>query len=803
MDSFDLLGEDAPRDHARDHTDQDDGGLPLGRLESFLADLRNEPEWRAESDKQADYYDGNQLDAATLEALREHDLGPLQDNLIKPTIDSVLGIEVKTRTDWTATADDEEHADLALVISAKLKEVERETRADRAIADAYAGQLKAGFAAVEVSRNSNPHDYPYRVNYIHRREIFWDFRSQKPDWSDARYIIRKRWLDVDIAAAYFPEYADLIRLAIGKWESFGFEREFANNSNIELLQRGMDTERRSRIEDDEWRSAERRRCAIYEVWYRTYERVTTVRLNDGRVLDFDPKNKVMAAAVASGHLKPQVGVTDKMRCAYFVGPHRVADYATGKRHCPYIPFYGYREDLTGIPYGLIRQMIPMQDEINARRAKLMWLLSSRRTLVDDDALATAYNSHGDVTREVARANAYIVLNANRRNPEGIRVDDNLQQADKQTQVLAEMKAAFPQVAGVYQAMLGEPTSTTANSAMQTLIDQGAQTLAEINDNYNYARRIVGERLKELILEDLAGVPGKATVDTGVSKKTVQYNQPATDELTGEQYLQNDITKANIKIALAETPQTPSYRQQQFTMLAEVTRSLTPELQAVVAPFLLEASDLPNRKKLAKLIRDKLGMMDEDVDPNTPEGQKAAAMAQQMAQQQALQQAMAEAEVGLKQAQAQKASADAAKTMMEAQAGQVDDTPIKVAEFQHKAQVDREKLANDVQVSREKMALEREKLAAKAQLDRDSAEQKMAMEREQRGAQLELAAQGQQFEQSRAAQQDAQQADMNERQFAQQSSMAERQFRVDTTLRAADQKAKQKQAQQKAQQKAKP
>lgn len=44
-------------------------------------------------------------------------------------------------------------------------------------------------------------------------------------------------------------------------------------------------------------------------------------------------------------------------------------------------------------------MLDPQDEYNARRAKLMWLLSAKRVFADSDALDENYNTIADVARD--------------------------------------------------------------------------------------------------------------------------------------------------------------------------------------------------------------------------------------------------------------------------------------------------------------------------------------------------------------------------------------------------------------------
>lgn len=653
-------GATVPAGHDRAEGVVEDGGLPLPVLERFLDDLRWAPDWRREADMCADYYDGNQLSSETLEALEDRGLGPLQRNLIAPTVDAVLGLEEKNRQDWRVVTDLDEQQEVAEGLSFKLAEAERESQADRAISDAYAGAVKAGFAAAEVSRASNPFDYDYRVECIHRRELFWDPRSRKPDWKDARFVMRRRWFDADVVAAHFPAHALLIRMSAEGWQPGWEEVVKLVDSDALMLNRALDVERSSKIEEQEWRELGRGRVCVYEVWYRTFHRGLVLKLPNGRRIEFDRRNPQHTMLVTALGVRPIDAVYDRYRCAYFVGPHRIADFASNRRKFPYVPFWGKREDLTGSPYGLVRGMMSVQDEINARLAKMMWLLSSHRTIIDDDAVsgpAAEFNDMADVSREVGRANSFLVLNSARRNQDALRVDENLELADAQHRAMQDALLAMSQVSGVYSQMLGNPGNLTANSAIKTILDQGTVTLAEINANYIYGRRLVGELLLDLVKEDSLH-PHQMTIETGTSKKAVYFNRKSVDPATGMTMIDNSVADTPVKVQLSDVPSTASYRQQQLVSLSEVAKSLPPEVQGVLAPYLLEHTDLPNRKELAKVLRERMGIA---ADPKTEEGK--AIMAAQ-AEQKALADRAANAEIGAKEAQAEKLRAEAAKIIAE-------------------------------------------------------------------------------------------------------------------------------------------
>lgn len=578
-------------------------GLAVDQLDKFLYEIRLQPMWRREADLDSEYYDGNQLDHATLDDMQRLGMAPLIRNLIRPTIDVALGMEAKTRSDWRVQADNDQHQDVAEAMSVKLKEAERESRADRACSDAYAGQLKSGLGWVEVSREMDPFKYPYRVSSVSRREIFWDWRAKEPDLADARYLVRRRWQDVDILELMFPEDKELIT-GLG-WSKANWDTPLTDFPAIQG--RTWLYERDVTIPESDWRDSTRKRLCLYEVWYRVWTRGFVVRTPDGRTVEVDLNNAKHAQAIAAGAIEPIPALFPKMRLSWWIGPHRIADMPTPYRHqnFPYIPFWGYREDLTQIPYGLIRSMRSPQDEVNARLSKMMWLMSAKRVTMDDDAV----DDVDELRREVARPDAMIVLSRTR-NKNGIfKVDDQMQLSQQQFEVMKDASEAIQKSAGIYQSMLGDKQPGGANSgiAINSLVEQGTTTLAEINDNYRFGKRMVGQSLTELIVEDLGSEPSVVNVDEkfGTKKRKVMLNTPV--KKNGVEMLENDVQRAMVKVALEDVPSTPTYRAQQLLMLTEMTKSMPPQIQAFIVPFILESSEMPHRREVADQVRKALGM----------------------------------------------------------------------------------------------------------------------------------------------------------------------------------------------------
>ncbi|TAK82470.1 MAG: hypothetical protein EPO09_21585, partial [Aquabacterium sp.] len=590
------------------------GKLAPDEFMRYIEETRAQPAFRSAMDKAADYYDGNQLTAEQLTDLDAKGFGSLMTNLIKPAVDTVLGIEAKTRADYRTVADDEEHQEVAEALSAKLAEAERETRADRACSDAYGGQIKTGLAWVMVNRNTDPFRYPYRAEHVHRREMFWDWSDQSPDLCNARYVIRQKWYPVDMVTSALPQHAPLIQASASGWQPDWISRAREDA----ILMNALDQESRVSVSAWDWRNIDNRRVCLMECWYATHIRGLVLDLGN-RVVEFDRTNVLHMAALSSGAVRPQPAIYRKMRCSLWFGPHLLQDLDAGGNQMPYVPFWGFREDLTGVPYGLVRSMIPLQDEINARRRKLMWLLSSKRVQMDSDALDVRFNEHGDVTDEIARPDSMLILNPNRQNKDAVRVESDLALSQQQFEILQEAKEGIQAAAGIFNSIMGKTDGAKSGIAVNSLVEQASNTLGEINDNFKYARMLVGERLLDLIRADLKGKQVKVMVGPQEARrKSIFLNTPKIDAVTGIQYLENDVDRAKVKVALEDVPSTPAYRAQQQMLIGETLKSLPPQLQAPLMPFFIEATDLAKRHEMASILRKQMGMAGADGEPVDPQ-----------------------------------------------------------------------------------------------------------------------------------------------------------------------------------------
>ncbi|WP_425636140.1 portal protein [Vibrio owensii] len=605
----------------------DDKGFNTVQLKALMSDVDNQPPWRDPAQQDCDYYDGMQLSSDLKELYESRGQPVLINNLIAPTIDAVLGMEVRTRHDLMLVADDDEGDLIKDALQEKFKDSWRMARADRACADAYAGQIKAGIHWVEVVRNDDPfYGGKYNIKPVRRQEMWWDWHAQEADLSDARWLMRKRWIDSDEAISWFPEHAEVIKQSINNWADWA-DVESYEEKDQGLLSAKQDYDNWDR-NTTEWMDSARGRVMLEVIYYKTWRLGEVIDLSNGRTVEFNPQNLVHAVAVGSGRIQKRVARWASVREAWFIGPHRIIDRPSTAPagYFPIVPFVGYREDKSGAPYGIVRRMISAQDEVNFRRMKLTWLLQAKRVIADKDATNM---SRDDLMAEVERPDGYIELNPDRRNKktiaETIRVEQDFNIAAQQFNVMKDSMDQIQSVAGVYNALMGQDSSANSGIAINSLIEQGATTLAEINDNYNYSRTRVADLLMAYLIEDLAKQSNIAVTvhkeDTH-KKKQVMLNV-SNDDGT----VTNDVKRWKGHITQAPTASTPTYRAQMAQQLMEAISKLPQEVQMVTVDMVIELMDIPNKQEFLDRIRSTLNIPKPQEDMTEEELQAAQAQQQ--------------------------------------------------------------------------------------------------------------------------------------------------------------------------------
>ena len=594
-----------------DPVDTPDGDVPLTLAEyrEIVEEIEAQPRtWRRDADKEMDYAEGNQLDTELIRAMKAQGIPTTMENLIGAALEGIRGYEVATRTDWRVTPNGQPGGqDVADAINFRLNEAERQSHADDACSDAFYPQIAVGIGWVEVARNPNPFDFAYQCQAVHRNEIHWDWTSARDDLSDARWLRRQRWLHPSRLARVFPEQKELIRrygrAGINWWAEYD-ETGYGGGSTG--LNRAWNIAREWTRMEDRWFNPVSKEVCVSELWYRRWSDVVVLKSPDGRVVEYDANNPAHVFALANGRVQHMRAAVPKVRRSYWLGPHCLFDGPTiyAHRHFPYVPFWGFREDGTGVPFGYVRGLIDQQDTLNNGNARLRWGMSSYRTERTKGAVAMA----DDVFRRtVARPDADIVLDQQHMAQPGAKFEikrdfqANTQQLEQLQNARNSIERINPAASGAFSGRRGTATSGIQE---QTQVEQANQSLARMMSNFKRSRTQMGELLMSMLVQDMGKEQHVVVIegDAVTADRTVVINQPEVDPETGLEYLSNDLQRTRLKVGLEDVPSTNTYRGQQLNAMSEAIKSLPAQYQAAAMPFLASLMDVPFKRDLVEALR---------------------------------------------------------------------------------------------------------------------------------------------------------------------------------------------------------
>lgn len=596
-----------------------DLGTPLDEKEfaAIIDDAINQPPWRTTADKEMDYAAGNQLSTELMERLKRIGIPPAKENMIGQTMRAVCGYEAKTRTDWRVTPNgDPEGQDVADALNFRLNQAERLSRADWAMSQAFLPQVGVGLGWVEVYKSQNPFEFKYKCRYVNRNEVHWDMSSSDADIDPAlpesQWLFREKFVKRQVLERTFPQKAEQIQRLRDTYGMGGYGAGLVEGGVSTGLMSSMDAARAMSRKEQAWYRPESDMAAVMELWYRRWVTVMVLTLRNGRAVEFDEANEGHRTALMSGFGELTRATIPRMRRSFWMGPVPLHDEPSPHPH-PYfgfVPFFGYREDSTGVPYGLIRDMIFPQDNLNSTIAKLRWGMASVRTERTKGAVAM---TDAQLRQQIARPDADIILNADHMAQPGARfeVTRDFQLNAQQFQLMDDSRRALERVSPSSAAFQGRQGTATSGLQEQTQVEQSETGLATLMDNFKASRTLVGQMLAAMIVDDMGHEEQTIIIegDTLNPPRTVVLNKPEIDPETGLQYLSNDVQRTLTQVALEDVPSSSSFRAQQLNVLSEACKSLPPDIQKVVLPFLIDLMDLPRKKQVVEAIQAAGGQAD--------------------------------------------------------------------------------------------------------------------------------------------------------------------------------------------------
>lgn len=645
-------------------------GHPLDSEEA-RGELRKLLEWYYhEKDKQAtnrlemamdcDYYDNLQWDPEDAQVLRDRGQMPLVYNEVAPMVDWLIGTERRTRVDWRVmprTEDDVELADVKTKVMKFVADINRiQFNRSRAFADA----IKAGVGWIDDGVRDDPTQDILYSKYEDWRNVLWDSSSYEHDLSDARYLFRWRWVDEDVALMMFPERQDCIRQAVEDTQHAAMsDWEEDTWYSAEELISGSKTGTLRASGSGMMIDAKRRRVKLIEAQYRKPAQSKIIVDGPLKGMFFNQQDGALMNALG------QVGgtiidkVVMRVHMAVMTESHLLSAGPSIFRHNRFslTPVWCYRRGRDRQPYGVIRRVRDIQQDLNKRASKALWMLNTNQIIADEGA-TDDWNTLRD---EADRPDGLIIKKAGKE----LLIRRDTDAATGQIQMMTLDAQSIQKSAGVSQENMGRQTNAVSGEAIKARQLQGSVVTTEPFDNLRLAVQVSGE--KQLSLVEQFYTEEKVVRLTGAkgALEWVKLNVPEM-QADGTVRFINDITASAADFIVSEADYAGTMRQVMFEALNQLATRLPPEVALRLMTIAMDFSDLPNKDEVADQIRKLTGERDPN-KPMTPE--EAQQMEQQMqAQAEALQMQRQQAMQALEEqaAKIRQINAQAAKLESEAQ-----------------------------------------------------------------------------------------------------------------------------------------
>lgn len=482
----------------------------LGKLKKQYLDYlgTKQPEI-AEQKEARKYRHGSQYTQTQVDALTKRKQPVVTYNRVGRKIDGVVGLVEKLRQDpkaYPRTPKHEQGADLA---TASLRYVldEQEWKAKSPIV-ASDGATE-GIGGIEVIlEQGDQGDKEVGFEIVETDGFFYDPRSARLDFSDARFMGQGKWVDVELAKEMFPDKA-------GQFDSAMDGTELSSNSDRE----------------QKWFSSEQGRVRIIDHWYKHKGEwcwciyTGSMKLAEGKSYLFDEKNKTI---------------------------------------CKYIMFSA-NVDHDGDRYGFVRQLKSAQDEINSRRSKGLFELNTRRIIAEKGA----FDNVETARREAARPDGIVERNPGMEAQfDDAHKLANIEGAFK---FLEEAKNEIENF-GPNPALLGQGIENSSGRAISLLQQAGIAELGPYILAYRGWKIRVYRALFCAIQKHWTAERWIRVTDDNDLAQFIQINGLGIDPQTGMPTIVNALGSLDVDIILDEAPDAITMAQQDEMTLQVLAQS---------------------------------------------------------------------------------------------------------------------------------------------------------------------------------------------------------------------------------------
>lgn len=572
------------------------------------------------SQRDRDYYDGPaQLSSEVRETLKLRGQPAIYTNRIRPAVNGILGVLEQARVDprgYPRNPEDEEAADVSTKALRFIADQSRFGDIKQDVADNF---LVEGTGACIIEMI----DDKIMPTQIRFEEFYYDPYARRADLADARYMGVAKWMDAEELKRKYPDrindIGDPMRPQNGGIIGEMFEDRPANMAWVDIKRRRVMLIEEYAIEEGEWKRI------VY-----------------------------IAAGILEFGTSPYVE---------FVGE--------GQRRpvCPIEAESCYVDKLNQ-RYGIVRDMVPIQDEVNAGRSRALHLSNSRQ-VQNVDPMAPLVDAD-TVRAEAARADGVLPMGWQKVSTDS----ETLANLQRMQEAKGEIERMGPTPAIVGRAQADSSSGRSKQISQQAGLTELARPLGRLSawelrvyrQMWNRARQFWTDPMWIRVTDDVrapeflqVNVPQMGMVPQPVMDP--QTGQPAVDPYTGQPAMQmvqgqvgveKQLAQMDVDIIIDTVPDTATLQQEVWAELRELAAAgvdiFSPQFE-----LMIEMSPLSDKARIIERLKTARQEMQQG------QAEQAAKVAQM--EEEARQIATAETQAGIEKTQAdtRKSNADAEHT----------------------------------------------------------------------------------------------------------------------------------------------
>ena len=602
--------------YSQQHPDEQPQRTPSQVVDMLDRQWREARIWwepvRLKARKARDYYHMLQWSAKQQRTLREQERPAIVINLIGKAVDNVCGRERANRYTPKAAPIGQPEVLAAGAMTHGLSGVWRLTEAKYRVSEAFEHAVIGPMGWGEVGYDdSNPEQDPELVDAPDPEEMYFDPHSRRLDLYDAKYVIRRRIVDVEDAIGIAPHLEEQLRAAAmdkiedddGMGETERIEGDYDNmeqpddhRGNVTVsfpLERG-DEDRRGRP-----------RLALREHQWWEREDAQWLELEDGERFYLDDLDDFTAYRLRMSGAELVEG---KRRCYYqaivcgrLLLWHGKMNPTFGR--FSYVALFAKR-DRHGRPYGLVERAIPCQEEVNVARSKLNAAIRSRWLIYRKGSLGNTPES--EIKKRLGRGNFVLGVE----DPSACQMGSDRADVQAWLEMIQMAKQEIDDVFGNNEAAYGDKSQEISGVAQQIRIQQQATNLGGIFDNLRYFRKQIGEMLLVVLQKHTTPKRLQRMITGSVMDQMAQMRlgpngtpapvpQPDFSWLT--QMMAGPIYQNRYMVDIEDQAETGTQRQAEMQQRTELLGMVSEPMRDMMLPDTLRATDWSGAEDMASKV----------------------------------------------------------------------------------------------------------------------------------------------------------------------------------------------------------